>query len=68
MGVCGGDVVKGRVGGCGELAAVTRGTEPSVGVGLLITLAVVDGWAGDGVAIDPAELVRAGLAGGAGTD
>ena len=68
-GVCGGvGVVIGRVGGCEELVAVTRGTEPSVGVGLLITLAADGGWAGDEVAaIDPAEFVRAGLDGGAGT-
>jgi hypothetical protein len=36
MGVCGG-VVKGRVGGWVEFAAVTSGTEPRVGVGLFMT-------------------------------
>jgi len=39
MGVCGG-VVKGRVGGWAEFAAVTSGTEPRVGVGLFMTDAV----------------------------
>jgi hypothetical protein len=35
-GVCGG-VVSGRAEGCAEFAAVTEGTEPSVGVGLFTT-------------------------------
>jgi hypothetical protein len=34
----GGGVVRGRIGGCAEFVAVTEGTEPRVGVGLLITL------------------------------
>lgn len=60
-GVCGG-VVRGREEGCAEFVAVTEGTEPRVGVGLLITVAdcCVDDW----VATEPAELDRAGLAGG----
>ncbi len=37
IGVCGG-VVMGRQGGWAEFTAVTEGTEPRVGVGLLITL------------------------------
>jgi hypothetical protein len=60
-GVCGG-VVRGRPEGCEECVAVTEGTEPRVGVGLLITAAAccVDDW----VPTEPAELERAGLAGG----
>ena len=60
-GVCGG-VVRGRVEGWAECVAVTEGTEPRVGVGLLITAAdcCIDDW----VATEPAELDRAGLAGG----
>lgn len=54
IGVCGG-VLRGRVGGCAEWVAVTRGTDPSVGVGLLITEAEEAG---------VAVLDRAGLAGG----
>jgi hypothetical protein len=60
-GVCGG-VVRGRPEGCAECVAVTEGTEPSVGVGLLMTVA--DCWVDDCVATEPAELDRAGLAGG----
>jgi hypothetical protein len=60
MGVCGG-VVKGRVGGWAEFAAVTSGTEPRVGVGLFMTVAA-DWWA-EIVLIDDAEDDRAGLAG-----
>lgn len=61
IGVCGG-VVMGRPEGCEECVAVTEGTEPRVGVGLLITAAAccVDDW----VPTEPAELDRAGLAGG----
>lgn len=61
IGVCGG-VVRGRPEGCEECVAVTEGTEPRVGVGLLITAA--DCCVDDCVPTEPAELDRAGLAGG----
>jgi hypothetical protein len=64
MGVCGG-VVRGSVGGCAECVAVTDGTVPSVGVGLLTTPAG-GGCEEDWVATEQVELDRAGLAGGAG--
>lgn len=57
-----GGVVRGRVDGGAELVAVTDGTAPRVGVGLLTTAANCG--AGVCVAIEPAELDRAGLAGG----
>ena len=60
MGVCGG-VVSGRVGGCAECVAVTSGTDPSVGVGLLMSLDPEPGC----VVTEETELDRAGLAGGA---
>lgn len=60
IGVCGG-VVRGRVGGCAELAAVTRGTDPNVGVGLLMT--VCGCWVEERVATEEVELDRAGLEG-----
>lgn len=63
MGVCGG-VDSGSVGGCDELVAVTSGTEPRVGVGLLTTDPVVC-CAGGCVVTDDTEFERAGLAGGA---
>lgn len=65
IGVCGG-VVSGRVGGCDECVAVTNGTDPSVGVGLLTTDPVACCTAVDCVAIEDTELDRAGLAGGIG--
>jgi hypothetical protein len=65
IGVWGG-VVSGRgsVDGCAECAAVTDGTDPRVGVGLLTTPAGV--CCEDCVATEQAELERAGLAGGIG--
>lgn len=60
IGVWGG-VLNGRAGGWEELAAVTSGTAPKVGVGLLTTAGC---WAEDWVVIEHAELERAGLAGG----
>lgn len=60
-GVCGG-VVSGSADGCAECVAVTNGTQPRVGVGLLTTAPVC--WV-DCVAIEEVELERAGLAGGA---
>lgn len=45
------------------MAAVTSGTAPKVGVGLLTTPAV-DCWVEDCVVIEHAEFERAGLAGG----
>lgn len=62
MGVCGG-VLKGRVWGWDEFVAVTSGTAPKVGVGLLTTFAV-DCWVEDCVATEHAEFERTGLAGG----
>lgn len=59
MGVCGG-VVSGSVGGWAEWVAVTSGTDPSVGVGLLMSLELPDC-----VVTEETELDRAGLAGGA---
>lgn len=59
MGVCGG-VGWGRLTGCEELAAVTIGTWPRVGVGLLVTAGVCTD---DMVAIEDWELDRAGLPG-----
>lgn len=64
IGVCGG-VVSGSVDGCAECVAVTDGTVPSVGVGLLTTAAGV-GCEEDCVATEQAEVERAGLAGGTG--
>lgn len=66
IGVCGG-VVSGRgsAGGCAEFVAVTEGTVPSVGVGLLTTppeACCKD----DCVATEQVEFERAGLAGGTG--
>lgn len=46
------------------MIAVTSGTEPRIGVGLLTTVA--EGWAEAEVATDAAEFVRAGVAGLAG--
>lgn len=60
-GVCGG-VVSGSAEGCAECVAVTSGTDPRVGVGLLTTAPVC--WLG-WVATEEAEFERAGLAGGA---
>lgn len=56
---------RGSVAGCAECAAVTEGTVPSVGVGLLTTLEGVC-CAGGCVATEQVELERAGLAGGTG--
>ena len=57
----------GTAGGCAELAAVTDGTEPRVGVGLLITLELgvvaVENGVTDEIVEDPVGLVgRAGSA------
>lgn len=61
MGVCGG-VVRGSVEGWAECVAVTDGTDPSVGVGLLNTAVL---WTVDGCGVcELAELDRVGLAGG----
>lgn len=60
-GVCGG-VVSGKGDGCAELAAVTSGTEPRVGVGLLTTDAGC--WERDGVLLELADVEQAGLVGG----
>lgn len=64
IGVCGG-VVSGSADGCAECVAVTDGTVPSVGVGLLTT-AIGVGCVEDCVATEQAEVERAGLAGGTG--
>lgn len=53
--------MSGSVEGCAECVAVTSGTEPKVGVGLLTTAPVC--WLG-WVATEEAEFERAGLAGG----
>lgn len=66
FGVCGG-VVSGRGSGCGcaECVAVTEGTVPSVGVGLLTT--PPEGCCKDDcVDTEQVEFERAGLAGGTG--
>ncbi len=64
-GVSGG-VVRGRVaGGCAECVAVTSGTEPRVGVGLLTTVSAC--CEARCVVTDDTEFERAGLAGGGGT-
>jgi hypothetical protein len=64
IGVSGG-VVSGRVaGGCAECVAVTSGTDPSVGVGLLTTASAC--CEARCVVTEDTELDRAGLAGGGG--
>lgn len=65
MGVCGG-VESGMPTGA-EFVAVTPGTLPNVGVGLLVTTPAAEVCADDRVAIDEVELDLVGLLGRPGT-